>query len=103
MTDAGELEAERYRAAWRSLRIRRAVSWGLLLLYLPGLVLWRLLPPGGGIEPGFAWFSAVVVGLIWHGLFRCPRCGRLFNWSGVFRNPFTSKCLNCRIRLGEVP
>jgi hypothetical protein len=61
VTDAPEREAARYRAAWSNFRIRRAVSWGLFLLYLPaGMVLWRLFPPGSrSIDPVVIWFIAI--------------------------------------------
>jgi hypothetical protein len=31
----------------------------------------------------------------------CPRCGKTFARKGAYHNQFTTRCLNCGIRIGE--
>jgi hypothetical protein len=97
----------RYRRAWRSLTLRRVAAFGLLLAYLPAMEVIAFKLSDGSERSvriaALAWMACLVVAVIWLGLFRCPRCRRLFGTSWWFNNPLAGRCLRCRLPMGTGP
>lgn len=104
---------ETVHAAWRTYRRWRRAWWGMLLGFLPSVLVLR------GAASAFSLNEAVVFafGLLWVILtllclrprseFRCPRCDELFHgWAmkgayglrfDVF-NSWSRKCVHCGLR-----
>src|SRR5438105_4465752 len=84
----------------RIRRLRR-LQWGLWLGFIPfALIAVALQPPDWLLLPiGVLWFISFVVISIVHGASRCPACRNSFNYRWGFGNAFTSKCMNCGLRL----
>ncbi len=89
---------------WRVFRVRRRVLWLVFACYLPVVVLVSAiakaaeLPESLVVGCAAAWLSLWLAVSLWDGLLRCPCCGKRFYMSGVWSNPFTSKCLHCGAR-----
>ena len=99
-----------YVDAWRGYRRWARLRWVAFLGYIPfglaivGLNRWLGVPlaqmgPGDG-PPALvvAWFFFFGVTVIVAGAFKCPRCKKQFFSTGWWRNPLTSRCLNCRLQ-----
>jgi hypothetical protein len=100
----GEVERERYAAAWRSLRTRRWTLGMLVLACLPVVGAVRLFPEGPiQVSVAGTWMALLAWSMLWMAAFRCPRCGRFFWWTWTRRNPFTPKCLHCGTPVGAGP
>jgi hypothetical protein len=96
-----------YTAAWRDYRKRRLIFWTVALAYAPGVTAITIcvglpLSALSGIKPdyffffiGGSWMLAMVVAGWRIVLFPCPRCGKWFSSTLLYRNPFTTKCLHC--------
>jgi len=67
------------------------------------VVLWSLTPKEIHGKVGMSWLVSVGIAFVWSGLFRCPRCGQYFRLGAPYFKNFTRKCLNCRLRAGEIP
>ncbi len=88
-----------YLAAWADRRRRR---WALLLgtfAPIPFEIALRSFRDFDRLVIG-AHFLAVIVALIFYIVFRCPRCGSMFNYG---RAPSEKRCCNCGLAEGEVP
>jgi hypothetical protein len=82
------------------IRRRRRFVWIVFFLFIPVVLLAHVL---------FGDLVARYVGLSWMGLFafvgmrvgwsRCPSCGERFHSTGYWHNPWTQKCLHCRLHL----
>jgi hypothetical protein len=97
-----------YAAAWRDLRRRQWLMWGVYLGFFPGE--WLLsavgakLPhhraPGVFVIAGIVWMVAFVASGYWAAAWRCPRCHEVFTRATWYRNPCTRKCLSCGLPRG---
>jgi hypothetical protein len=100
-------DVERYKRAWRSLRLRRWIAFGLFALYLPVVGTFALVfshdPEREGAVAAKIWLAGCAIGTIWLSLFHCPRCGKLFGISWAFSNPIARKCLHCGLPVGSQP
>src|SRR4051794_5533891 len=103
-----------YSAAWRDLRMRRIILWGVFLGYIPGvtaifLVIGLPLSAITGIKSDYffypialSWMFMFAVAGWRAGTFRCPRCHKWFFATWWYRNPFARKCVHCGLPKGEV-
>lgn len=83
------------------LRARRRRMWMALIYYLPVVLLVFLVFHSDTV--------AMIVALLWLALYTvagivvclsvCPRCGDLFHFTGLFFNPWTSRCLHCGLSI----
>src|SRR5882724_3381821 len=88
---------------WRVQSHRRRWRAGLAIGYLPIMGGTLLLVRGTPLQPlafGFAaaWIVALLNVQVRLALFRCPRCGNRFAFSGaraVAYRPWTQSCLHC--------
>jgi hypothetical protein len=101
-----------YERAWRDRRSRMRwffIAWlgGFLAVGTIGVAL--RLNDKGAFALFVPWAGLFLFTAIRWGMFRCPRCGERFaskSWAGGligYHNTFTSRCLHCRLRVGEVP
>jgi hypothetical protein len=92
-----------YAAAWRDLRRRRRLMWGVYLGFFPGewilsAVDAKLLhhrTPGVFIIAGIGWMVAFLASSFWADAWQCPRCHKNFTRATWYRNPWTRHCLSC--------
>lgn len=95
-----------YSEAWRE---RRKRIWLALLGPVVGLLAVFALSELFYVVRAPPWITSVLITL-WFiasvalgfraGLWRCPRCGRVFTASRLLSNPLTRKCLHCGLRIG---
>jgi hypothetical protein len=87
------------------IRRHRRVAWLLTLGFVPGGVLLSialnllfhsdvLTVLGAG-----AWFGLGVVANLRVSQSKCPRCGQRFHKGRWWSNPWTSRCMTCRLHL----
>lgn len=85
----------------RRIRRRRWYVWGLILLYLPVMVLaigGASSLAAGGVA--FAiWFVLISAAAMAAALARCPQCGDRYHLDGMTLLP-TRRCLHCQLPLG---
>lgn len=98
-----------FQNAWRDLRFRRRLFWGLFAGYLPfGAALAALVTQAGYTPDGkLAVFLVPYMALwagsgMWMSFFKCPRCNSMFfRRAGmglfVYHNPYASACLSCNL------
>ena len=104
-----------YTTAWRDLRKRRLILWGLFFGYIPDVFLLYLVvgmpllaligeKEGGTIFIVIAllWMVSFMIAGIRYSYFRCPRCHATFFWTWWHRNPFSGRCLHCGLRRGAI-
>jgi hypothetical protein len=99
--------------AWRDRRNRRRNFFAAWLGGLPTLLLIVAIFPrtsnAGYLVLFIAWAGAFFYTAIRWSSFRCPGCRERFvmktwAWGLIgYHNPFTSHCLHCGLRVGEVP
>jgi hypothetical protein len=98
-----------YEQGLAEIRRRRAWMWAVFFGFFPvvifaGFVISRFRPgPEGEATTAIVaviWMALYAIVATWAGLSRCPRCGGRFDWGpfGVV-NPFTQRCLHCRLPL----
>jgi hypothetical protein len=93
-------EHERYREAWRSVSLRRAITTALWVGIVPiGMIMiW-----GFHLKPVWVVFlyGPIYLGsVIWLNRFSCPRCDKQF----FSRNKFPkTKCVSCGLQIGDMP
>jgi hypothetical protein len=97
-----------YAAAWKDLRCRQWVMWGVYLAFFP--CKWLLATvyaksphyrsPQIFVIAGSAWIVAFVVTSYWAASWRCPRCNEIFTKGTWYRNAWTRCCLSCGLPRG---
>jgi hypothetical protein len=97
-----------YAAAWRDLRRRRWLMWGVYLGFFPGKwllaavnakLLHRHTPDVFALA-GTVWLLAFVISSFWVAEWPCPRCHNAFAKATWYRNPLTRYCLSCGLPRG---
>jgi hypothetical protein len=90
-------EPDPYADAWAKMRRRRPWLWiGMPILLIGlGLVMVARFPLGVLL------FVVSFAPLAYASPGKCPRCGKTFDRKGAYHNQFTTRCLNCGIRVGE--
>ena len=84
------------------------ILWGLFIGFIPGIQIVNYLFvhvfnwPVGRSYIGLSWFIAVAVAMIRHSTWKCPRCRKPFYHKWWYRNDFSTKCLHCGLRPGEL-
>ena len=90
------MPSDPYRPTWAMMRRRRPWGWVGLTTFVIGLGLIR---SHTALGLSLALVSFLVLGYASPG--NCPRCGKTFGRKGAFHNQFTTRCLNCGIRIGD--
>jgi hypothetical protein len=82
------------------IRRRRWYVWGLILVYLPFMVMAvGVLPSPAAAGAAFAgWFVVLSAAVMAAALARCPQCGNRFHLQGMTLAP-TRRCLHCGLPL----
>ncbi len=85
----------------RGIRSLHRVLAGILLTYLPAVVLLYLmhLPEWLLITTAVVWVCAGIFVAFTIGFARCPACGNYFHVRGMGGNVFVRACVHCGIRL----
>ena len=87
---------------------RNIVAWGLFFGIIPGVQILSypfvrfLNLPNARQFIGLLWFVAVAAALVWHSTWKCPRCRKTFYHKWWYGNDFSTKCLHCGLRPGEL-
>jgi hypothetical protein len=105
------IEAD-YSAAWRDLKKRRLIAWGMFLGFVPsGFATFFLigLPLSflTGIRPDYFFYPISIswMLMIWIAgqramTFRCPRCQQRFFAARWYYNVFARRRVHCKLRIG---
>lgn len=82
------------------IRKRRRFTWIVLFLYMPVVLLASALF-GDVVTPyvAFSWMGFFVFAGARVDWCRCPRCGEKFHSARYWHNPWTRKCLHCKLPL----
>lgn len=96
MTEEQEIDPQSYRAGLKKVRRRRWFLWGVILAYVPAMMI--------AFESSNANRSAVITFVTWliflciavgfACVVRCPRCGGSFHTHGPTFIPFR-RCVHC--------
>jgi len=80
----------------RRIRIRRYVALGLLVAFLPFVIVFSsFVHSGAAMNVAVAiYFGLFVTALVVFGFSSCPRCHNLFFVAGL-SSPFSSRCMHC--------
>lgn len=99
MTDAQE--REQIDTGLRGIRSRHRLLAGILVTYLPVIVLLYLmrLPEWLVIGAAVVWVCAGIFVAFTIGFTRCPACSNYFHVRGMGGNVFVRACMHCGIRL----
>ena len=95
-------------AARREYYRNNIILWGLFAGFIPGVqilgFLFVLIFDLNAIPwwIAFGWFIAFAVAVIRHSMWKCPRCHKPFYHKWWYRNAFTTKCLHCGLRPGDL-
>jgi hypothetical protein len=90
-----------YSQQWKTYRLRRNWTYGVLLGVVPMTLLLRLLPTAvawADYVKGAAMIVWFVLFVCWGTsmlLFRCPRCKQSFSSTGYRNIFFSPRCINC--------
>ena len=109
LTPLAVRDREQYGARLAQIRRLRRVEFRLQLAFIPvgvvSTVLLRAIIPS---DPVFnflaiafngAWMGMMVVVGLRLGAVRCPRCGERFHIGRWWSNPWTYRCMSCRLPL----
>ena len=102
-------DRDQYGVGLAQIRRQRRLEWLLQLGFIPAglgssIVLRAIIPS----DPVFyslviafngAWMGMMVVTALRVGATRCPRCGEHFHIGRWWSNPWTSRCMSCRLHL----
>lgn len=82
------------------IRQRRWILWGVILIYMPGLIvaLETGLPGGVLAKLFWAWVGLLCVAVGLATVAKCPRCGKQFHTNGPTFLP-VRRCLHCGLHL----
>jgi|SRR5579862_922003 len=94
---------DRFDAAWRDLRRRQMLFWGLWLLFVPYSAIWlNLASQEVAIRPIGVYALCWLVSGYWRMAFRCPRCKSAFLYGRTglqgLRDAFSGRCPHCGLR-----
>jgi hypothetical protein len=95
-----------YIEQWKELRKRERLFWGLLLGYIPGVIVLSYFLKGSfQSEKAFEvvavlWLLFCAIAGIRLNKFPCPRCGSPFFYKRWFHNPYAKRCLHCELPKG---
>jgi hypothetical protein len=84
------------------------ILWGVFIAFIPGVQILSYLFvdvfkwPVSRQFIGFGWFVAWVVAVIRHATWKCPRCHKPFYHKWWYGNAFSTKCLHCGLRPGDL-
>jgi hypothetical protein len=96
MTEEQGIDPQVYHAGLKKVRLRRWLLWGVILAYLPAMMLALETPDAGksAVTVFIIWivFLCIAVGLAC--VVRCPRCGGSFHTHGPTFIPFR-RCIHC--------
>lgn len=90
-----------YTCAWNDYRRRRRWYFGTWLGSFAVIeILWHLSDKVSlrGLAIGVLGpicMLTFIIFCIWHGLFKCPRCGRCFFLTWLYHNHFARHCVHC--------
>ncbi|AIF49439.1 hypothetical protein [Dyella japonica] len=84
----------------RRIRIRRWVSYGLFVGWLPCGIAVSKVTSSGKIDMTLAlvYMVAILISGVMVGFSICPRCKQYF-FMGTYTNTFSAKCMNCGLPL----
>jgi hypothetical protein len=101
-SSTGERTGIDYRREWRDYRVRRVVTSGLLLGFIPyELTLASMRNPARWVQQilatlAISYMLAVGLSSMWVSFWQCPKCGRPFFLTKVwFWRPFARACVHC--------
>ena len=105
--EIAQQDIARYRVAWNNYVRRRDL---VLLVYI-GYIPWGVgvivgvrlgLPEAAARVLIIGWFTVIPVATLRWLLWRCPRCGGYFLFSGWYAKYFSRKCVGCGLSKKEI-
>lgn len=101
-TQAVEDDPARFQVLMNTLRMRRKLFFGVVIIYMP--LMWlvhRISPTFRSMAIAFAvWVMLLFFSALYSALARCPRCGKTFHLNGMSLLYFR-RCLHCDLHLSS--
>lgn len=100
MSNESPEDPRTYREQLKRIRARRWFLWGIILVYLPAMMI-ALRQPNykTWVTVVFAsWIILLIIAVAFACVIRCPRCGECFHTHGPTFLPFR-RCLHCALHV----
>ena len=102
MTEENEIDPRTFHAGLKKVRRRRWFLWGVILVYVPAMMLALESPSAGNVAVAVfvIWIVFLCIAVALACVVRCPRCGNCFHTHGPTFIPFR-RCVHCCLHVNE--
>ena len=100
MTENEEIDPQVLHTGLKKVRQRRWFLWGVILIYMPAMMLALESPQGtdAAVKVFIGWLIFLVIAVALACVVRCPRCGGSFHTNGPTFLPLR-RCVHCYLHV----